>query len=174
MNLFALTGEALRLQQQVEEIAEQMEAGAEPEIMAQLEAVLAAEGDNLEAILEKADAYCWARDGLLARAAARREHAQRLMELATADERRADTLKETLVRQLQKIAPDQKRWILASHQIRSTTSTSTTVDLPPEQLPLDYQRQKIEADKNKIKADLKAGIQVPGCSLVERTNWKIS
>jgi hypothetical protein len=172
-NLFALTGEALRLARQVEAIAERMEAGNEPETVAELEEALTAEGDNLQAILDKADGYCWARDGLLARAATRREHAKRLMELAAADERRADTLLATLVRQLLKVAPDQRRWVLNGHIIKSTPSTSTEVEIPAEQLPAEYRRAKFEPDKNKIKADLEAGIDIPGCSLQKKTTWRI-
>jgi hypothetical protein len=172
-NLFALTGEALRLQQQVEAIAERMEAGNEPETVAELEAALTAEGDNLQAILDKANGYCWAREGLLARAATRREHAKRLLELAAADERRADTLLATLVRQLQKVAPDQRRWVLAHHQISGRPSEAVVVDAPAEDLPENYRRAKIEPDKAKIKADLKAGINIPGCSLEQRINWSI-
>ena len=48
------------------------------------------------------------------------------------------------------------------------------VGLPPEALPAKYQRIKIEADKAAIKADLQAGIEVPGCRLIQNERLKIS
>lgn len=45
-------------------------------------------------------------------------------------------------------------------------SERVEVTCEPDALPAEYQRKKVEADKAEIKAALKAGVEVPGCSLV--------
>lgn len=46
-------------------------------------------------------------------------------------------------------------------------SVSVSVDGDPADLPAEYQRVKVDADKTAIKRALDAGESVPGCSLVE-------
>ena len=175
-NLFALTSDALRIMRQVEELAERFEAGSEPEVIADMGALLQSEGDALEALNQKADAYCWAIDRVRARAATRKEHAQRLTDLATADKRRADAMEETLIRQLLRVSPDATRFSLAGHDIKSRASTSVLVECDPKDLPAEYRREetKTSPDRQAIKDAIKGGVSIAGCSLVERRNWTIT
>jgi hypothetical protein len=161
---------------QVEELAEQFEAGSEPEVIAEMEALLQSEGDALEALHQKADAYCWVIDQIRARGAARREHAQRLTDLATADSQHADTMERALIQQLLKVSPDKTRFSLAGHDIKSRASTSVLVECDPKDLPAEYRREETKTSPNRqaIKDAIKGGASITGCSLVERRNWTIT
>jgi hypothetical protein len=177
--LFDLTGEALRLQRQINESAELLfsedpdEAAA---ATAELEALIAFESGNRKALESKADAWCWVIDHMRAQAAARAAHAQRLRDLATSAEQQADALQERLIQALQKVDPDSTKWELPEHKI--TSRKTTAVDLTAEvmDLPEEFQRTKttISADKTALAAALKQGQQIEGAALVERRSWKIA
>jgi len=197
--LFALTGEALTLQSRINTAAELLFSDDPAEVAqatAELEALINAEADNRKAVEAKADAWCWAIDHIRAQAIARAEHARRLTELAKAAEHQAEVLQDRLIGALQKVAPDETTWTLPEHKITSRKSTVVVVDCEPENLPKQYQRIKIEADKTGIKEAIKVAVAaakaaapddaaaakaaavatvktVPGCSLVERRSWKI-
>ena len=47
------------------------------------------------------------------------------------------------------------------------------VEVQPESLPPKYQRVKIEADRIAIKADLQAGVEVPGCRMMQSERFVI-
>jgi hypothetical protein len=198
--LYALTGDALRLQQQIDEAAADLFSD-DPAVVAAatatLEGLISAESDNKQAILAKADAWCWVIDSLRSRREARKARAQALAELAAADEQQADALQDRLVDALQKAIPDETSYQLPEHKITSRKSTVVVVDCEPEDLPKLYQRTKIEANKTAIKESINAAVAaavkaaqdedaaakaaavatvktVPGCSLVERRSWKIA
>ena len=174
--LYALTGDALRISSQIDEAAQDL-LSDDPDVVAAatatLEGLISAETDNKQAILAKADAWCWVIDSLRARQAARKARADALRELAAADEQQADALQDRLVQTLQKAIPDQTRYDLPEHKISSRKSTVVLVDCEPEDLPLEFVRTKIEADKTAIKDALKVGNEIDGCSLVERRSWSI-
>jgi hypothetical protein len=197
--LYALTGDALRLQQQIDEAAADLFSD-DPAVVAAataaLEGLISAESDNKQAILAKADAWCWVIDSLRARHAARKARAQALAELAAADEQQADALQDRLIQALQKAIPDETSYQLPEHKITSRKSTVAVVDCEPNDLPEMFQRIKIEADKTAIKESINAAVAaavkaaqdedaaakaaavatvktVPGCSLVERRSWSI-
>ena len=177
--LYALTGDALRLQQQIDEAAADLFSD-DPAVVAAatatLEGLISAESDNKQAILAKADAWCWVIDSLRARRDARKARAQALAELAAADEQQADTLQDRLVDALQKAIPDETSYQLPEHKL--TSRKTTAVDLLAEvaDLPGEFVRVKTvhSPDKTAIAAALKQGQQIDGCSLVERRSWKIS
>ena len=174
-SLYALTGDALRLQQQIDEAAADLFSDDPSKVAAAtatLEGLISAEADNKQALLAKADAWCWVIDSLRARQAARKARADALRELATADGQHADALQDRLIQALQKVIPDQTRYDLPEHKISSRKSTVVVVDCEPEDLPEVFQRVKIEADKTAIKDALKVG-EIDGCSLVERRSWSI-
>ncbi len=198
--LYALTGDALRLQQQIDEAAADL-CSDDPAVVAAaaatLEGLIAVEADNKQAILAKADAWCWVIDSLRARREARKARAQALAELAAADEQQADALQDRLVDALQKAIPDETSYQLPEHKITSRKSTVAVVDCEPKDLPEMFQRIKIEADKTAIKDAIKTALvaavkaapdeeakakayaaavvgTVPGCTLVERRSWKIA
>jgi hypothetical protein len=177
--LYALTGDALRLQQQIDEAAADLFSD-DPAVVAAatatLEGLISGESDNKQAILAKADAWCWVIDSLRARRDARKARAQALAELAAADEQQADTLQDRLVDALQKAIPDETSYQLPEHKL--TSRKTTAVDLLAEvaDLPGEFVRVKTvhSPDKTAIAAALKQGQQIDGCSLVERRSWKIS
>jgi len=197
--LYALTGDALKLQARIDEAAADLFSD-DPAVVAAatatLEGLISAESDNKQAILAKADAWCWVIDSLRARRDARKARADALRELAAADEQQADTLQDRLVAALQKVDPEATKWELPEHKLTSRKSTVVVVDCEPEDLPKQYQRTKIEADKTAIKDAIKTALvaavkaapdedakakayatavvkTVPGCSLVERRSWSI-
>jgi hypothetical protein len=177
--LYALTGDALRLQQQIDEAAADLFSD-DPAVVAAatatLEGLISVEADNKQAILAKADAWCWVIDSLRARRDARKARAQALAELAAGDEQQADSLQDRLIQALQKVDPEATKWELPEHKL--TSRKTTAVDLAAEvaDLPEEFQRVKTtySADKTAIAAALKRGQWIDGCSLVERRSWKIS
>lgn len=178
--LFHLTGDALRIQALINDAAERLISDdiAEAEAAtSELEALIASEGDNRRAIEAKADAWCWAIDHLRARAAARKASAQRLSDLAIADDHQATALADRLIGALLRIEPDATGWSLPEHRITSRRSTAVEIDpdLQPADLPDDLRRVKTTytADKTAIKAALQAGHDIPGAELVERRSWSI-
>ena len=174
--LFHLTGDALRLQQQIDEAAADLFSD-DPALVAAakatLEGLISAESDNKQAILAKADAWCWVIDSLRARSDARKARAIALDGLAADDKQQADALQDRLVDALQKAIPDETSYQLPEHKITSRKSTAVVVDREPKDLSEMFQRVKVEADKTSIKNYLKAGGKIDGCSLVERRSWSI-
>lgn len=179
-SLFALTGEALQLQGRINAAAELLFSGDPAEVAAatgELEALISAEADNRKAVEAKADAWCWVIESIRARAAAQKEHAQRLKGLATDAEQRAEVLQDRLIGALQRVAPDETTWALPEHKITSRRVSSVEVDpeLAPTDLPEEFQRVKTtySVDKTALGAALKAGREVEGAQLVERRSWTI-
>jgi len=113
--LYALTGDALRLQQQIDEAAADLFSD-DPAVVAAaattLEGLISAEADNRQAILQKADAWCWCIDQLRARRDARKARADALRELAAADDQQADALQDRLIQALQKAMEVKKRSVM--------------------------------------------------------------
>jgi len=169
-NLFALTEDLISLQQQVTALAESPDASNED-----LLALLDVEADGLDAFLQKADSYCWARDAYLASAASRRVHAERLMAMAAEDERQAERLLDTLSRAMAKVAPDQKTWKLAGHTVARRRSEAVVIDVPIDKLPAAFKKTRTETivSKTEIRAAITSGTPVPGARIEERFNWSI-
>ena len=178
--LFDLTGQALQLQGRINAAAEQLFSDDPAEVAAAtaaLEALIYAEADNRKAVEAKADAWCWAIDHIRSQAAARKEHAQRLTELAKEAEQQAEVLQDRLVAALQRIDPEETTWKLPEHKITSRKVTSVEIDsdLQPVDLPEEFWRVKTtySADKTALAAALKAGRVIDGTALVERRSWTI-
>jgi hypothetical protein len=199
-SLFDLTGDALRLQRQIDAAAQGLfsEDPAEiAEATATLEALIDAESQTRDELEDKADAWCWVIEGFRARAAAQKEHAKRLTTLAKDAGQRADALQDRLVAALLRVYPDETAFTLPEHRLASMKSTAVEADpeLDPEDLPEDLQRTKVELDKTAAKERIQAAITaavaglegdeaakaaavaavsaVPGVSLVERRSWTI-
>jgi hypothetical protein len=179
-SLYGLSQDALLLESRIREQAELLfsEDPTEAErARLELEALLSDEADTKEALQRKADAWCWVIDRVRATAAERKAHAQRLVELATADEAKADRLQDQLVGLLLHIQPDATSFELPDHKLTSRRSVAVELDpdLQPFDLPEAYQRTKttVSADKTAIKAALQAGTTIPGAQLVERRSWRI-
>lgn len=198
--LFALTGEGLALQRQIDEAAQLLFSDDPAEVAkatSALEGLITAEAENRKALEAKADAWCWVIDGLRARATAQREHARRLASLATEAEQRADALQDRLVAALLRVRPDETSFTLPEHKLTSRRSTAVEMDpeFSPENLAPELQRTKIELNKAVAKKQIEAAITaavaglegeeaaqvaavaavtaIPGVSLVERRSWAI-
>lgn len=177
-SLFALTGDALSIQQQINEAAELLSSEDPSEVaaaVAALERLIDAESDNRQAVERKADAWCWVIDQLRAQAAAQAEHAKRLSELAKVTEQQADGLQDRLISVLQKLDREATSWLLPEHKITSQRSTAVEVVVGAQALPSRFQRVKTtySADKTALKAALQAGEVVDGADLVKRRSWSI-
>jgi len=179
-NLYALTGEAYRLEAAIAEAAEGLvsdDLDVVAASVADLEALLAAGEGTKEALQAKADAWCWVISRLRDQAITRREHSARLVLLAQTDERKADAMLERLTDQLLFLSPGGTKFDLPSHQLRSTKVTTVEIDddLLPEDLPAEYQRSKTttQIDRVALKAALKGGAVVKGASLLEHRSWRL-
>ncbi len=199
-SLFDLTGEALRLQRQIDAAAQRLFSDDPKEVTeatATLEALIGAESQTRQELEAKADAWCWVIDELRARAEAQKDHAKRLNSLAKEAEQRADALQDRLVAALLRVHPDETAFTLPEHKLTSRKSTAVEVDpeLDLEALPEDLQRTKVELDKAAAKEKIQtaitaavAGLEgdeaakaaavaavsaIPGVSLVERRSWTI-
>jgi hypothetical protein len=82
---------------------------------------------------------------------------------------RSDYLK----RYLSKNIPEGKKFENARAVISWRKSNALLVDIPPEELPEQYQKVKTEADKTGIKAAIKSGEEIQGCTLETRHNIQI-
>jgi hypothetical protein len=179
-SLYALADDARRFEAAIAEAAEGL-VSDDPEVVtaatAELELLITAGEDTKEALLSKADAWCWVIDRLRDQAAARRAHSARLVALAQADERKADAMTEKLIDRLLFLDPTATKFDLASHQLKSTKTTTVEIDeeLLPEDLPTEYQRTKTstQIDRVALKAALKAGATVHGCYLSEGRSWRL-
>jgi hypothetical protein len=114
-------------------------------------------------------------DRLRDQAASRKAHAARLVALAQADERKADTMLDKLINQLLFLDPAATKFDLPSHQLKSTKVSTVEIDddLLPEDLPAKYQRTNTttQIDRAALKAALKGGAEVKGASLLEYRSW---
>jgi hypothetical protein len=177
--LFDLTGEALRLQRQIDDAATDLFSD-DPEVVAAatatLESLICAETDNRKEVERKADAWCWVIDQLRARSDARKARAIALDGLAADDNQQAETLQDRLIQALQKVDPDSAKWELPEHKITSRRSQAVELTAEIIDLPEEFQRTKttISADKTAIAAALKQGQQIEGAALIERRSWKIA
>jgi len=178
--LFDLTGDALRLQRQIDDAATDLFSD-DPAVVAAatatLEGLISSESDNRRQVEAKADAWCWVIDHIRAQAAARAAHAQRLKDLATAAEQQAEVLQARLIQALQRVDPDSTKWELPEHKLTSrlTSSVQLDPDVQVADLPEQFQRVKTtySADKTALAAALKAGAQIDGAALVHRRSWSI-
>jgi hypothetical protein len=179
-NLYSLTLDAYRLEAAISEAAEGL-VSDDPAVAAaataELEALLATGESAINALQAKADAWCWVIDRLRDQAASRKAHAARLVALAQADERKADTMLDRLTDRLLFLDPAATKFDLPTHQLRSTKVTSVEIDddLLPEDLPAEYQRTKTTTmvDCVALKAALKGGAVVKGASLLEHRSWRL-
>jgi hypothetical protein len=179
-NLYALTCDAYHLEVAITEAAEGL-VSDDPQVVAaaeaELEALIAAGEGAKDALLAKADSWCWVIDRLRDQAASRKAHAARLVALAQADERKADTMLDKLTDRLLFLDPAATKFDLPSHQLKSTKVSTVEIDddLLPEDLPAKYQRTKTttQIDRAALKAALKGGAEVKGASLLEYRSWRL-
>ena len=125
---------------------------------------------GLDAALdEKADDYAALIRHLEARADARRAEAQRMRDLATADDDLAERLKTRLKEAMQatgRTKLETARFRLSVSQNGGVQPLAVTCDAAD--LPTELTTVTVAANKTAIRAALEAGTAIPGCELVPR------
>lgn len=139
-----------------------------------VEQYLEAQAHTAALLESKADNICRYIDHLSAVARFRKEQAQRLADLAAADERRAQQLTDYMLKVLTTLQPGASKFSLPTHELRSRKSEALEID-DEDLIPDDMFREKVtrSPDKAAIKAAIKAGQDIVGARIVSRTNWSI-
>lgn len=157
-SLYDLTDNALNL----EALLEQVESGADAAI---LQDALAA---NAEQITEKAEAYVRYIRNLEALAEIRKNEAAHLRERAEQAENRAKYLKNALFQTLEALGREKMDAGPFSLSIVNNGG-KVPLNIDPDALvPADFQKVRVEWDKDAVRLALEAGQEVPGASLGER------
>lgn len=100
---------------------------------------------------------------------ARKNEIKRLMELNKADEKKKEHLKDTLSASMSLTGHERVDTPLFKVSFRK----SQAVEVDEAVLPEAYKVATWKADKNRLKEDLKNGLEIIGASLVERKNLSI-
>jgi hypothetical protein len=130
-----------------------------------LDALTASEG----AFADKADNYCALIAEYNAQAAARAGEADRLRGLASVDANKAEALKARLEEAMRLL--DVQKMQTARYKLgiqKNGGKAPLVIDCAPENLPFEYQRARIEADKDAIREALEGGAEIKGCSIGDR------
>ena len=175
-SLYALGIQAQDIAGEIALAAELLDGDPENEAtaIALIETYLEAQAHTASAIESKADNICRYIDHLSAVARFRKEQAQRLADLAAADERRAQQLTDYMLKVLTTLQPGASKFSLPTHELRSRKSEALEID-DEDLIPDDMFREKVtrSPDKAAIKAAIKAGQDIVGARIVSRTNWSI-
>lgn len=139
-----------------------------------VEQYLEAQAHTAALLESKADNICRYIDHLQAVAKFRKEQSVRLAELAAADEKRAQSLTDYMLKVLTRLQPDARNFSLPTHELRSRRSEAIEID-DEDLIPDDLFKIKTTRtpDKTAIKAAIKGGQEIVGAHLVQRTNWTI-
>lgn len=161
MNLYEITAEMQSI------LDAMLEGGADStEAMDALNEHLA----GLDAILEtKAEQYAGIITELQSRAAVRAQEAKRMQALAATDQVLADRLKERLKESMErtgktKIETTRFRLSVAGNGGKQPLS----IGCDPLALPPEFVVERVEANKDAIRAALEAGRSIPDCALLPR------
>ena len=154
------------IQNEITDIVDAILDGGDTEAQQALEAHLA----GLDAALdEKADHYAALIRHLEARADARRAEAQRMRDLATADDALAERLKTRLKEAMEatgRTKIDTSRFRLSVSNNGGRQPLSVTCDASS--LPEELVTVTVAANKDAIRQALENGATIPGCELLPR------
>lgn len=117
----------------------------------------------------KVENYIKVMKNLEADVEARKNEIKRLMELNKADEKKKEHLKDTLSASMSLTGHERVDTPLFKVSFRK----SQAVEVDEAVLPEAYKVATWKADKNRLKEDLKNGLEIIGASLVERKNLSI-
>ena len=117
----------------------------------------------------KVENYIKVMKNLEADVEARKNEIKRLTELNKADERKKEHLKDTLSASMSLTGHERVDTPLFKVSFRK----SQAVEVDETVLPEAYKIATWEADKKRLKEDLKKGLEIIGASLVERKNLSI-
>lgn len=104
-------------------------------------------------------------------AEAMKAQAARITEAAAKIEAKAEGIQKFIASQIQpgqKVKDDRVKL-----SVRESSAVEIEKDTSPTDLPLEYQRVKVEADKSALKTALKKGEVIPGVALITRYNLQI-
>ena len=110
--------------------------------------------------------------GVEAEAAAFKAESARLADRAKSLQNNADRLKGYLETEFRRLGLPELMAGLNTLKFHPNP-WAVEVSVEPESLPAKYQRVKVEADRTAIKADLQAGVDVPGCRLIQSERFVI-
>ncbi len=104
-------------------------------------------------------------------AEAMRAQADRIVKAAAKVEAKAEGIRKVIAGNIQ---PGQKvKDDRVTLSMRESSAVEIEKDTPPSDLPLEFQRVKVEADKTALKAALKKGEVISGVALITRYNLQI-
>lgn len=118
---------------------------------------------------DKVEGYAAYITELLAKATARRAESRRLADLAKANENAAKRLKERLLWALEERGIDKVETPLYVVSVaKNGGKAPLDIQVPAEQLPMEYQKVEYSPAKDSIRNALEQGIEIDGCTLMER------
>ena len=167
MSLFDLSASAAIMKFWLETESQTDEAGElTGEIDTTIDDLLKELEGNIEAKVEN---YCWLIREIEARALIRQTEAKRIRNLALTNEAMVKSLKERLkfffeTQSIQKLECKTFKVSIANNG----GVQPLQVDLPPDQLPVMFQKVTIEPDNASIRKALEIGTQIDGVKLLPR------
>lgn len=151
-NLFNINEDIFRLHQQIEENG--------GELTAELEEQLTITENDRES---KCEGYVSVIRQLKSKSQLIKDEAKRLLDAARVYDKSVERLEDNLLSSVVQLGNIKTNFVSIS------TRRNKSVEIADDaELPLQYQRVKIEANKTAIKEALESGIDVPGATIVEK------
>jgi hypothetical protein len=123
-------------------------------------------------LTEKVENCCMVIKNTMSEADAIADEINRLRARKDALANKADSLSKYMQHEMEAIGVDSVKGALFSVRIQANPP-SVDVSVDVSQLPVDYQRVKLEADKAGLKQALLAGIDIEGCTLMQSKSIRI-
>lgn len=151
-NLFNINADLFQLQQQINENY--------GEITPELEEQLIISEHERET---KCEGHVYIIRELKSKSQFIKDEAKRLLDIAKSYDKSIERLEDNLLSSIVHLGPIKTNFVSIS------TRRNKSVEIADDaELPLQYQRVKIEANKTAIKEALESGIDVPGATIVEK------
>ena len=151
-NLFNINEDMFRLHQQIEENGGELTAELE-------EQLLITENDRES----KCEGYVSVIRQLKSKSQLIKDEAKRLLDAARVYDKSVERLEDNLLSSVVQLGNIKTNFVSISTRRNKSVEIANDVELP-----LQYQRVKIEANKTAIKEAIESGIDVPGATIVER------
>ena len=151
-NLFNINEDMFRLHQQIEENG--------GELTAELEEQLTITENDRES---KCEGYVSVIRQLKSKSQLIKDEAKRLLDAARVYDKSVERLEDNLLSSIVQLGNIKTNFVSISTRRNKSVEISDDAELP-----LQYQRVKIEANKTAIKEALESGIDVPGATIVEK------
>ena len=151
-NLFNINEDIFRLHQQIEENGGELTVELE-------EQLLITENDRES----KCEGYVSVIRQLKSKSQLIKDEAKRLLDAARVYDKSVERLEDNLLSSVVQLGNIKTNFVSISTRRNKSVEIANDVELP-----LQYQRVKIEANKTAIKEAIESGIDVPGATIVER------